>query len=108
MGAWCGCLHHSRGYEYVLVGLKRDPTGQEGVSDQSGEGLYTCSYVCVVAVSISASATNVFWLVSTKTQVGRKVFRIREERACTRVHTFVLWLSPSVPRLTICFGGSRA
>ena len=99
MGSWCGCLHESRGCEYVFVGLKRHPTGQEGVSDPRGEGLYMCSYIHGVAVSIRASVVGVFWWISTKIQVGKKVFWIREGRGCTRVHEFVVRLSPSEPRL---------
>ena len=89
------------------MGLKRDLRVQEGVSDPRGEGLFTGLWMHGVAVSITTEAVSMFLWVLRVARVGRKVFRIQEGRACLRAHTFVLWLSPLVPRLWVYFGGSQ-
>ena len=90
------------------MGLERDPSGQVGVSDPRGEGLFTSSWMCGMAVPITASAVGVFWWVTSVIREGKKVFWIREGRACTRVHGCVVRLSPSQSRLCARFGGCWA
>ena len=70
--------------------------------------MFPFSFVRGEAVAIRVEVVSMLSWVWCMIREGKEVFRIRESRACTRAHTFMLWLSPSEPRLWICFGGSRS